>query len=78
MHNGWLQVREASLRSWLNFLQPSLHLESFLQLLLHGCSLDTIQSHPHQGNPIFLSSLSLWPVVLREENFHCDMWSILE
>ena len=72
MHNGWLQVREASLRSWLNFLQPSLHLESFLQLLLHGCYLDTIRSHPHQGNPIFLSSL--WQVALQEEKLHCDIW----
>lgn len=49
MLNGWLQVREAFLRSWLNFHQPSPHLESSLQQLLRGCSLDTTQSLHLQG-----------------------------
>ena len=49
IHNGWLLVREASLRSWLNFHQQSPHLVSSLQQLPHACSLDSIQSHHPQG-----------------------------
>lgn len=49
MHNGWLLVRGAFLRSWLNFHQQGPHLVSSLQQLPHACSPDTIQSHHPQG-----------------------------
>lgn len=49
MHNGWLLVREASWKSWLNFHQQSPHLVSSLHQLPHACCPDTIQSHHPQG-----------------------------
>ena len=64
MHNGWLQVREASLRSWLNFLQPSHHLVYSLQQWPHVCSPDTIQSHHLQGRGFCVWKNWFWLLVL--------------
>lgn len=65
MHNGLLQVREVSLRSWLNFPLPSPHLVSSLQQLPHACNQDIIQFHLPQGEYCFLHSEYLFGILLR-------------